>query len=254
VLEAGACAFLALLAVLEIHHWASGGALTAFEPGLSEAALDVSALAAVAVLLHALGARGNRRIVSFAARIAGGVALVGGVVLIGLNPMITDEPVGASLLWNALLPAYAVPALLAGLAVWLGARPRGLLGSYALLAGFVWVTLTVRHGFHPDAMGSEAPVVDAELWAYSGAWLLFGAGLMAAGLTVAVLGTSSRKLRLTALALVGLTAAKVFLVDMAGLDGLWRVLSFLGLGVVLIGLSAVYRRFGLQRGAGEGEA
>jgi uncharacterized membrane protein len=64
---------------------------------------------------------------------------------------------------------------------------------------------------------------------------------------------------LAALALVGLTAAKVFLVDMAGLEGLWRVLSFLGLGVALIGLSAIYRRFGLQvgglqRGAGEGEA
>ena len=52
-----------------------------------------------------------------------------------------------------------------------------------------------------------------------------------------------RSLRLAALALVGLAAAKVFLVDMAGLDGLWRVLSFLGLGVSLIGLGAFYRRF-----------
>ena len=34
-----------------------------------------------------------------------------------------------------------------------------------------------------------------------------------------------------------------FLVDMSGLEGLWRVLSFLGLGLSLIGLGAVYRRF-----------
>jgi len=34
----------------------------------------------------------------------------------------------------------------------------------------------------------------------------------------------------------------VFLIDMAGLVGLWRVLSFLGLGLVLIGLGAAYRR------------
>jgi uncharacterized membrane protein len=30
---------------------------------------------------------------------------------------------------------------------------------------------------------------------------------------------------------------------MADLGGLWRVLSFLGLGLALIGLGAVYRRF-----------
>jgi uncharacterized membrane protein len=51
-----------------------------------------------------------------------------------------------------------------------------------------------------------------------------------------------RRLRLAALAIIGLTSAKVFLVDMAGLVGLWRVLSFLGLGLVLIGLGAAYRR------------
>ena len=50
-------------------------------------------------------------------------------------------------------------------------------------------------------------------------------------------------MRLSALAVVGLTSAKVFLIDMAGLDGLWRALSFLGLGLTLIGLGAVFRRF-----------
>jgi len=35
----------------------------------------------------------------------------------------------------------------------------------------------------------------------------------------------------------------VFLVDMADLTGLWRVLSFLGLGLALIGLGVVHRRF-----------
>jgi uncharacterized membrane protein len=39
--------------------------------------------------------------------------------------------------------------------------------------------------------------------------------------------------------------AKVFLVDMAGLQGLLRVFSFLGLGAALLGLGYAYRRFGL---------
>ena len=78
---------------------------------------------------------------------------------------------------------------------------------------------------------------DAELWAWSGAWLAYGVAVMAIGIAAGI-----RRLRLAALAIVGLTTAKVFLVDMSGLVGLWRVLSFLGLGLVLIGLGAAYRR------------
>lgn len=82
------------------------------------------------------------------------------------------------------------------------------------------------------------PVEDAELWAWSGAWLAYGAVVMAVGI-----GRREQKLRLAALAVIGLVVAKVFLVDMGDLVGLWRVLSFLGLGLSLIALGAVYRRF-----------
>jgi uncharacterized membrane protein len=63
-------------------------------------------------------------------------------------------------------------------------------------------------------------------------------------------------LRLAALAVVGLVCAKVFLIDMSGLTGLWRVLSFLGLGLALIGLGVVHRRFVLpkEQAEAEGEA
>jgi uncharacterized membrane protein len=37
--------------------------------------------------------------------------------------------------------------------------------------------------------------------------------------------------------------AKVFLIDMAGLQGLLRVMSFFGLGAALLGLGYAYRRF-----------
>ena len=46
--------------------------------------------------------------------------------------------------------------------------------------------------------------------------------------------------------LVCIVVAKVFLIDMAGLKGLLRVFSFLGLGAALIGLGYAYRRFGFQ--------
>jgi uncharacterized membrane protein len=58
------------------------------------------------------------------------------------------------------------------------------------------------------------------------------------------------KLRPIALGIIGLVCGKVFLVDMANLTGLWRVLSFLGLGLALIGLGAVYRRLVLPARTG----
>ena len=42
--------------------------------------------------------------------------------------------------------------------------------------------------------------------------------------------------------LLGLVIGKIFLVDMAGLQGLWRVAAFLGLGLALLGLAWMYRR------------
>jgi uncharacterized membrane protein len=40
-----------------------------------------------------------------------------------------------------------------------------------------------------------------------------------------------------------MTAAKVFLVDLADVGGVWRAFSFIGLGLVLIGIALVYQRF-----------
>jgi uncharacterized membrane protein len=126
------------------------------------------------------------------------------------------------------MPATAEPA-------WL----RRMLAGCAIIGGFAWITLEIRHLFHRTDMTLPAiPVLDAELWAWSGAWLAYGAALMGVGIHL-----TAKPLRLVALAIIGVTAAKVFLVDMSGLVGLWRVVSFLGLGLTLIGLGAVYRRF-----------
>jgi uncharacterized membrane protein len=185
----------------------------------------------------------RRPVLHWAWRVQGTLALAGSVLLILDSPLFTAVEVGNLPLLDWLLPAYLVPALLAVVARRSPATQtppglRPLLGGYALVAGFVWITLEVRHLFHPGSIGMDAVnVEDAELWAWSGAWLAYGISVMAVGIAAGI-----RRLRLAALAIVGLTTAKVFLVDMSDLVGLWRVLSFLGLGLVLIGLGAAYRR------------
>jgi uncharacterized membrane protein len=179
----------------------------------------------------------------------GGV--IGLVLLLTDNPLVADHPIGTWPVLNPLLPAYALPALALA---WLARMPEAatlprlpaILGGLALVAAFLWVTLEVRRAFHPFTMGIDmAGFEDAELWAYSGAWLVFGIALMAAGIRFRV-----PALRLAAIAVVGLTAAKAVLVDMGDLVGLWRVLSFLGLGLTLIALGAAYRRFVPASGQG----
>ena len=237
VLEAGAVALASIFVALEIRHGFGQGRL--IEPfGFNEIAWHLLTLSAQAVAYLLLARRTGRTMLDKAWRVLGGAALTGAGLLLVLNPAFT----GAKVETVALLAAYLAPA---GLAVFARSRIgqpgyRRILGVYAPIAGFVWITLQIRHMFHPDHMSvlANADIGDAELWAWSGAWLLYGIALMVQGIR-----TFSQGPRLAALGVIGLVCAKVFLVDMSGLTGLWRVLSFLGLGLALIGLGAVHRRF-----------
>jgi uncharacterized membrane protein len=245
VLEAGAIAFAAVLLVLEVRHAFHGRLSLEAGWGFDEAAWQVTALALLANALRLLNRGRARPMLREGWRLLLLLAAVGGTALILLNPALA--PQGASLRWpilNALLPAYALPALLAAAAArapesaFTPRLRRGLAG-YAILAGFTWISLEVRRLFQPEAMLLDlAPPAGAELWVYTVAWLAYGGALMVLGLR---LGASS--LRLTALGVMALTVLKAVLVDAEELAGLWRVLSFLGLGLALIALGWVYRRF-----------
>jgi uncharacterized membrane protein len=243
LLEGGAALFATLLVLLEIRHWAQGGVIGAERWSFLEAALQCTALFACAWVALAVHRRGGRATMLWAARAAGCLGLVLGLVLLANNPWSVNEDVAGPLLLNALLPAYALPTLLVALAVARAPEartPPGLaqaLAAYALAAGFAWVTLEVRRAFHPTDIG-WARITEAEMYAYSGAWLLLGALLLAIGIR-----SGRKEIRLAALGVIALVTLKVFLFDMGALVGLWRVLSFLGLGLALITLGAIYRRF-----------
>ena len=239
VLEVGATALATVLAALEIHHHATGGNLTAASGSFGEAALHVASLAIIASVTDSIAVRLGRPVLAATAGVLALLGVLSGAALLALNPWLTGATVGTLPVLDWLLPGYLLPAILAARSVRRVpvADARIALAAYALVAGFAWLTLEIRHLFHLSGM-QHAPVTDAELWAWSGAWLAYGGALLVAG----ILGGSPARRR-TGLAIIGLATAKVFLVDMGGLVGLWRVLSFLGLGLALIGLSAIYRRF-----------
>lgn len=163
-----------------------------------------------------------------------------------LNPVFVPADVGALPLANGLLLAYALPAVMAFVARQWADIERNrelnlLIEAVAAVLLFVWVSLEVRHAFDPGFARPGFGAEGFELYAYSIVWLLFGVALLALGFWRDVAA-----LRHAGMVLVCLVVAKVFLIDMAGLKGLLRVLSFLGLGAALLGLGYAYRRFGFE--------
>ena len=82
-----------------------------------------------------------------------------------------------------------------------------------------------------DASGTHAQL------ALSAFWAALGFGGLVAGLV-----RDRRPLRLGGLALLGLAVVKVFVVDLAALASLWRVASFLLLGLLLLAGAFAYQR------------
>ena len=234
--------FTVLLVGLQIRHYVTGGNIYAQSTTLAEIALQVCAGLAAAIGLERLRVRTGSVVHDFGALIVAGgtlVLIVGGLLL-AHNPAFTREPVGGAF-FNLILLGYGIPAVLAiVLALTTQAtRPmsyRAIATVTAVVLALAYLTLQVRVLFRGPvlSLGSGS---DAEQYAYSAVWLLFGVVLLLAGI---VLG--SKPARLASAAVVTLTIAKVFLVDMSDLQGVYRALSFIGLGLVLVGIGWLYQR------------
>jgi uncharacterized membrane protein len=113
-----------------------------------------------------------------------------------------------------------------------------VLGIGANVLAIVAMTLEIYEFSEPPAGAPftrdaylAAGLTTSLAWtAYAAAFLYFGARQRLAGL------------RWVGLAFMGLTTAKVFFLDFAALSGIYRIVSSLALGVVLLIVSFVYQR------------
>ncbi len=159
------------------------------------------------------------------------------------NPLFdSSQNVGTLFILNSLLLAYGVPVLLLHQIIkLLSDEKRDLWGQVIygimLTLAFTLVTLEVRQAFHGTDLASGI-TSNAEIYAYSFVWLLLGIGLLFMGTIL-----HSKQVRVISLGIMILVVSKVFLYDASELTGLFRVASFLGLGLSLLGLSWFYTRF-----------
>ncbi|MGC4406617.1 DUF2339 domain-containing protein [Rhizobium rosettiformans] len=241
----GLASLLGLLAVaILVRHAMNGGVLNASAPTLGEQSIYTLLVVGLSGILMTLDVKSPSPVFRYGSMVAGGIAILQTVSLhLGvLNPYFSGESTGNWPLINLLLIGYLLPGLAyAGLAFY--ARDKRPLPYVILLAlsgallGFAWVTLTVRRFWQGEFIAYWKGFEQAETYSYSVAWLAIGVGLLALGSRF-----DARSLRIASAVIVMLTVAKVFLIDMANLEGVLRALSFIGLGFVLIGIGLFYQR------------
>jgi len=248
--EAGIALLIFVLVTLEVRSLFQRNTMMEPHATFMERSLYVLAWGAFALAALWLARLRGDLVTLWAWRVSGGLAVAAALVMQVLiaNPIFERADVGSLPILNGLLLAYAAPAAMAALARrWMSDVESDknvvmLAGVVASILAFVYVSMEVRHYFDPDFERGGFGAAGIELYSYSIVWLLFGVGLLALGFA-----RGAAALRHAGMVLVCIVVAKVFLIDMAGLKGLLRVASFLGLGAALLGLGYAYRRFGFDQ-------
>lgn len=251
--DALAVVFTALLLFFQIRHALNGGDPLASTSGHIEQGLHVlMAILMAYVLMRMDLARGNL-VFRWASIALGVIAILFGAfgLLLFENPLFggSGDEVRGPVIFSSLLLAYFVPGLAAAFLARTsrGARPNWYVTGLFVLAGilvFFYVTLEIRHAFQGPRIGLFRSTGGAEHWAYSAGWLLLGIVYLAYGIW-----RGAGVARFASALLVLLAVIKVFLFDLAELTGLWRALSFITLGAVLIGIGLAYQKLVFARPA-----
>lgn len=174
-------------------------------------------------------------------------ALVLGIIRL----LFFDQMRAETLVFNMRFATYVVAiAILAGIAI-LGKRhaaPEETIFLDAAAVGvnvLALIALTLEASDYFDRRmfaernlaASYSQVQISRDFSYSAIWLLYGAALMAFGFQ-----KRSALARWQALILMAFTICKVFLYDVSQLGGSYRIISFIALGAVLLGISFIYQR------------
>ena len=156
------------------------------------------------------------------------------------NPYLNAINVGG-VFFNLNLLGYAIPAILAaalGL-ITRDTRPQlypTVAAVTAVVLALTYLSFQVARIYQGPRLG-VGPISGAEGYTYSAVWLAFGVVLLIVGIFL-----RSQPVRLCSAAVVLATVAKVFLIDLGGLTGVWRALSLICLGLVLVGIGRVYQK------------
>jgi uncharacterized membrane protein len=154
---------------------------------------------------------------------------------------VAQTPASFRLVFNEafLVGAWVIGLLYVG--AWLHREPERRTSVAAMLVTASVLTVVLLTSQNASYWELQRPVhadaTFAQSLSLSVLWLLYAAVLIVVGIARAY-----PPLRYTAMGLFGLTIVKVFTIDMAGLEGIYRILGLVILGLVLLGVSFLYQR------------
>jgi uncharacterized membrane protein len=173
-------------------------------------------------------------------------------LILGIARLLFYDQIRAeTLVFNMRFATYVVAiAILGGIAV-LGKRHAAQAEMLFLdiavvgvnLLALIALTLEVSDYFNRQILtGRNAATFYRQVnlerdFSYSAIWLVYGAVLMTVGFR-----RRSAFVRWQSLILIAFTICKVFLYDVSQLGGSYRIVSFIALGAVLLGISFIYQR------------
>jgi len=162
-------------------------------------------------------------------------------VVILANPLFSrfNQVLGPPV-FNTLAIAYLLPGLVLILGAWrlsnLDKTLRYSISAVGVALSGLWLALVIRHFWQTSEGMASRAITQAELYSYTIAILLIGAGLLYQSIA-----RPSDYMRKAGLVVIGLAVAKVYLIDITDLNGLMRVFSLLALGASLAGLAWLNR-------------
>ncbi|GGC05539.1 membrane protein [Marinobacterium zhoushanense] len=248
-LQGAAATLLVLTLGTELRYWLYDGQIFNRHYGFTEAAINTLVWGAAALVYH-WRASLSQYVAGLYRRLAAlllSMSLANHILVVVLvdNPLWGHTAIASTPVWNLLLLAYGAPTLLLfaiGRYYRAGVRSWAMLGCGLNL--LLFVSLEIRHLWQ-GALDIALPTGNPELYTYSAIWLL----LAASGMGWAI-HREQHRLYQGAMSLLVVVIVKIFLVDMEGLDGLLRVASFMGLGLVLLLLAWLHQHLRPQRPAG----
>ncbi len=244
LLQALASLFVLLTVAILVRHAMNGGVLDSAVPTLGEQSIYTLLAIGGSCIMMTLDRKSPSPVFRYGSMAIGVLSMLSilGAHLLGLNPYFSGELLGSIPFFDLLLIGYLLPGLgYAGLSWYArGKRPAPYVTALAVtgaVLAFAWATLSVRRFWQGESIADWKGFLQGETYTYSVVWLLLGVLLLALGSRF-----DAKSLRITSAVLVFVAVLKVFLIDMANLEGFLRALSFIGLGAVLIGIGLFYQK------------
>lgn len=179
-------------------------------------------------------------------------------LILGIGRLLLwDNFAPATLLFNERMAIYLIAIAVLGYAAYANADQQGEDWRHVAAVAIVALNVVALRGLSlevADYYARQMPVTFGNYWSprtllqrrsiliardftYSALWMAYGAMLMIIGFW-----RKSAFVRWQALALIAVTVVKVFIYDTSQLDHIYRIFSFIALGILLLAVSFAYQR------------